>query len=456
MSECGPMRAFRTSKGLRRYEMTVQHRALGKYQVIRGGDRYVVEQKARAKMKRWDEMWQRRQEAEAKRQEREARAKALAGQKALAKDRTQEAQNALAALERVLVHTLDIDDTVDWEALKDCSEYTEPEPEKPPPLETPPEPKRSDAKYEVKLGILDKLVASRKEAKEREAEERFEKDHQKWEEEKERFLKHHQAQTEEYEAAMASWKKERDAFLKAQAERNAAIDAQKNGYLSGDAGAIVDYCDLALANSEYPDYFPQSYELDYNPENKILIVDYQLPSLSELPTLVEVKYVQSRDEFTGKHVSRTPLNRSFNNLLYQITLRTIHELYEADQIDALASIVFNGYVRSIDSATGQEVNPCVLSVQAGKEEFERISLANVDPKACFKGLKGIGSTKLQSMTPIAPILKIEREDARFIEGYGVVDGLEEGDNLAAMDWEDFEHLIREEFSRRNSAALAVK
>jgi restriction system protein len=69
----------------------------------------------------------------------------------------------------------------------------------------------------------------------------------------------------------------------------------------------------------------------------------------------------------------------------------------------------------------------------------------VDTKACFKSLKGIGSAKLQSMTPVAPILRIEREDARFINGYSVVDGLDEGDNLAAMDWADFEHLIREVF-----------
>ena len=212
-------------------------------------------------------------------------------------------------------------------------------------------------------------------------------------------------------------------------------------------GAVLDYCDLVLSNSEYPDYFPQSYELDYNPENKILVVDYQFPSISDLPTLQEVKYIKSRDEFTEKHISQAQIRRNFDSVLYQITLRTIHELYEADQVNALASIVFNGYTHSIDPSTGREVTPCVLSVQAGKEEFEQIQLANIDPKMCFKSLKGIGSTRLHSLTPVAPILRIEREDARFTAAYAVADGLQDEDNLAAMDWEDFEHLIRELFEK---------
>jgi restriction system protein len=144
------------------------------------------------------------------------------------------------------------------------------------------------------------------------------------------------------------------------------------------------------------------------------------------------------------------LNRTYNNLLYQVTLRTIHELYEADAINAIASIVFNGFVQSIDAATGHETNPCVLSVQANKDEFLLINLANVEPKACFKMLKGVGSSTLHSRTPIAPIIKMERDDKRFVEAHGVVDTLREGDNLAAMDWEDFEHLVRELFEKEFS------
>ena len=88
---------------------------------------------------------------------------------------------------------------------------------------------------------------------------------------------------------------------------------------------------------------------------------------------------------------------------------------------------------------------CVLSIQAKKEEFLLVNLANVDPKICFKSLKGVGSSKFHSLTPVAPVLAISREDKRFVASHEVVSQLNEGVNLAAMDWEDFEHLIRQIF-----------
>jgi restriction system protein len=144
-------------------------------------------------------------------------------------------------------------------------------------------------------------------------------------------------------------------------------------------------------------------------------------------------------------------------LLYDITLRSNHELFEADIINAIDSIVFNGWVKSINKATGKTEEACILSLQTIKEEFLEINLEQVDPKACFKNLKGIGSSALYSLTPIAPILKINREDSRFVSAINVADSIEETTNLAAMDWQDFEHLIRELFEKEfNTTGGEVK
>ncbi|MCK5173447.1 MAG: restriction endonuclease, partial [Planctomycetes bacterium] len=170
-----------------------------------------------------------------------------------------------------------------------------------------------------------------------------------------------------------------------------------------------------------------------------------------IPTVTEVKYVQTRDEYQEKNLSQAQLNKLYDSVLYQIALRTIHELYEADVINGLQSVVFNGYVTSIDPATGQEATSCVFSIQAKKEEFEQINLANIDPKACFiKKLRGVGSSKLHSLTPIAPIVQINKNDRRFVSSYDVTSELDDNHNLAAMDWEDFEHLIREIFEKEFS------
>ncbi len=213
---------------------------------------------------------------------------------------------------------------------------------------------------------------------------------------------------------------------------------KKSQYLNIEPDAIFDYCEMVLANSEYPDYFLQEWDLDYQPEAKILIVDYSLPDIDRLPTVKTVKYVISRDEFTETNLSSTALTKLYDGLLYQIALRTIHELYEADVINSLDSVVFNGWVDSTDKATGQNTNSCIMSLQASKDEFLAINLEKVDPKVCFKQLKGVGSSKLHGLTPVAPIISIDKEDRRFVSAYDVVDGVNESDNLATMDWQDFE------------------
>jgi restriction system protein len=115
--------------------------------------------------------------------------------------------------------------------------------------------------------------------------------------------------------------------------------------------------------------------------------------------------------------------------------------------NAIDAISFNGWVNSINKATGKEENNCILSIQAEKAEFMGIDLANVDPRTCFQTLKGVASSKLSSLTPIQPILQINRNDKRFVESYEVANQIDTSTNLAAMDWEDFENLIRELFEK---------
>lgn len=82
----------------------------------------------------------------------------------------------------------------------------------------------------------------------------------------------------------------------------------------------------------------------------------------------------------------------------------------------------------------------------------KINLALVDPKTCFRSLKGVGSSKLHSLAAVPPILKLTREDHRFVTSKEIVETLDDSVNLAAMDWGDFEHLIRELFEREFSAS----
>ena len=207
-----------------------------------------------------------------------------------------------------------------------------------------------------------------------------------------------------------------------------------------------------LSSSQYPNYFPKEFDLDYDPTAKLLIVDYSLPAPDQLPKLKTVKYVASRDEFEEQNIADSQSARLFDDTLYQVVLRTVHELFEADAVLALQTVVFNGFVSAIDRSTGKQFTACIVSLRASREEFLKVNLSLVDPKTCFKSLKGVGSAKLYGLTPVAPIMPLRREDGRFVSAYEVASTLDETVNLAAMDWEDFEHLIREVFEQEFSSS----
>ena len=275
----------------------------------------------------------------------------------------------------------------------------------------------------------------------------FSDDRRAWQSQLQKVEQANRALKQQHDASVKQWDEKQKAFKEKQKTSNQAVEARKKEYESMEPGAIEDYCDIVLSSSEYPEEFPQDYQMDYNQDNKLLVLDYSLPSLEALPTLKEVKYIKSKQEMKETHISESARNKLYDSLIYQITLRTIHELYEADVVHAIDLVVFNGWVNSTDPATGQDVNACLLSVQAGKDEFLTLNLDKVEPKVCFKALKGVGSSKLHSLTPIPPIMQISREDSRFVDAYSVTGDLDAGYNLAAMPWEDFEHLIRELFEK---------
>lgn len=64
----------------------------------------------------------------------------------------------------------------------------------------------------------------------------------------------------------------------------------------------------------------------------------------------------------------------------------------------------------------------------------------------------MSAAKLSGITPISPIFKIDMDDRRFVASHEVEGRLDEGLNIATIDWLDFEHLVREVFEREFASA----
>ncbi|MCD6460665.1 restriction endonuclease [bacterium] len=272
----------------------------------------------------------------------------------------------------------------------------------------------------------------------------------------EKWIKQQETNIEKYDrwkAERNDWHEKERLFYK---KRENAPKIFLN-YLDNTAGKkdIEIYLNLILKSffkGNFLELHNKEFELFFIPENKILIIDYQLPAPEEMPVLKELKYIQRSNTFKEMYFSNTDQKKFYDDVLYQIVLKTISDIFSADTKKAVKAIVFNGKVKSIDKGTGHYINPCILSIQIDREEIMSINLELVDPKECFRKLRGVGSANLHGLVAIAPILNINKKDKRFTVSYDVANSLDDQQNLAAMDWQDFEHLIRELFEKEYASS----
>jgi restriction system protein len=423
------------------YEIRVRDDRINAYRVIRGENRYDVEAKAAAVRATWDDRWRRQQAAEAARKAREQREILSLDGRHHAQQLTVELESAAEALDSILVAGCD-EPIPTWDDLNDHSVFAASKPAKPKVATLPKMPKADD--YTPVLTLGDKLIPGKKSKRLEEARERYDKAFQEWQAEVETIKAASDAEEVRYRVASEEWYSRKRAHL-------AFIATLQESYKAGERTALEYLVSEALTRSAYPENFPVGFDLSFDPEAKTMVLDYELPNQEALPKYKEVKFIARRAEIQHVPVTETWRKATYDKLLYQMALRTIHRVFAVDKNALVYNVVFNGWVRSIDPATGSEAHGCILSVQAGRDEFMCLDLRRVDPKACFKSLKGVASSKLTDLTPVRPILKLNKDDARFVEAYAVAETVDERTNLAAMDWQDFENLIREIFERSLAA-----
>jgi restriction system protein len=487
-SRFGTPRVKYSARGIPTYFVEVFHDGLHKHQELRASDNNVLLNKAQAVALQWNASWSALKAEEGRvRQAHEAQTRKalhLQHQKNGALERTKEAEQIIESLRGGLAQGIEIDPTIDWEELKVTSPFSVKSPTKPAypgeparqelmPPEIPAQPDRSHSRYRPELSVLDHVIPSRKAAKLAALASQFEFDLARWRELAAslstqysnacaELSARHQAAVEmrralcakldqDFATATLRWEEQKRQHTEDLFKQHQQVDQMRERYERKETDAIVEYCDRVLSRSEYPSFIPRECDLELNPETGVLLLNSRLPAPDDLPRLIEVKYMQAADTFKEVFLSDVQSAKLYDDVVYQITLRTLHELFQSDAVRAISTIVFNGFVTSTDKSTGNEATACILSVQASRDRFLAINLAKVDPKACFRQLKGVGSSKLHSVTPVVPIVELNRNDRRFVPSYGVADQLNPGYNLATMDWEDFEHLVREIFQKEFSS-----
>jgi len=224
------------------------------------------------------------------------------------------------------------------------------------------------------------------------------------------------------------------------------IKSIKNGYVEWKQNSIEKYFGLMLDSTIYDYFFTKKFEIEYSKENKILIINYELPDVDNFPKLKEIKELKSweqREVFFSKKM----LNEVYEKYIFSMCIRIIYEICFNDKKEHIDAVVFNGYVNTINRATWHSEIFYTISLQAKRDEILDLNLEYIDAKTTFKNLKWVSANKISSLTPIKPILAMDKNDKRIAEWYNVIDGIDTTTNLAAMDRQDFENLIRDLFEK---------
>jgi restriction system protein len=357
------------------------------------------EQMRKAEERAWAAA-QRSNEQERKRLEKEAAAAHLEAMQAEVDERNAELAEIADEIDSLLQTTLDVDDYVDLETLRQVAEhppFDRPELEVPTPFRPPiREPFRPVMPpVEAPKGLIGRK--KKLEQAQAEAQAAYEAAVHAYEEQMEQLPKEREAgarahaeaeerRLEDLAKEQARYAEECKARDAAVAEANAELDALIANLGYGTVDAVQEYVSIVLANSVYPVHFPVEHEASFDPATAELRMSALLPPPDTLPTTKAYKYVKASDEIVGTPLSQKARKDRYLDAVRSATLRSLHEIFEADRRGLIKTISLEVGTNTIDPATGKPTHVLFAAVGAERDAFLEIDLSSIVPAATLDHL----------------------------------------------------------------------
>lgn len=335
--------------------------------------------------------------------EREAAEKYKAQMHALAEVENTRLSSVYADIDSLLEWTLGIDDYVDLDALTitpkhpafDPGSLDSPTPEPselPVPAEPTPQPVKEPSAF-VKLFTKKKYEQAKLAAHQQ-----WVKDHQTWHHhvhvdipaENERLRAKYREQEDRRHRDLAAKRAQYDAQCAERdndaAQHNARVRDLAERLGRSEPEAINEYVGIVLSNSVYPEAFPVEHDYTFDIELGELELTATVPAPTDLPTTKHVRYIASADELRETALSQKDQRTRYNNAVYSVALRTLHEVFEADRDGKIASISLSVRTSTISPATGNPIEIDFVRAAADRKHFLQLNLADVEPLAALNGL----------------------------------------------------------------------
>ena len=233
--------------------------------------------------------------------------------------------------------------------------------------------------------------------------------------------------TTEFNVAKRNYEQQSD-------EQLAPIRTVYKEYTAHTRNGIERHFQLALRTLALP--MPSNFPWNtfYDANEYLLQINQRVPFITDI-------VVQRADS------KRAPAKRDTDNFLRRlvptISLHIAQHVALNDLYDDVETIAVNGWCRYFERTTGHLKNAFVSSLKVQKKDILQLNISKADALDAFRALRGAYVYSTQEIVPIEPQIRLDKKDDRFVEGKEVLEGMAQGQNLATMDWQDFEHLIRE-------------
>jgi Restriction endonuclease len=256
-------------------------------------------------------------------------------------------------------------------------------------------------------------------------------------------LAYREALTKEFNSCKQNWEQQYD-------EQLGPIRSIHQEYKVHTTDGIENHFQFALRTLPLPLPSAFPWRTFYNANERLLQVNQRVPFLPD----IVVKRADSK---------RAPSKKDTDNFLRRlvpaVSLHIAQHVALNDLYDDVDTIAVNGWCRYFERTTGQLKNAFVSSLKVEKKDILQIDINKADALDAFRGLRGVYVYSTEETVPIEPQIRLDKKDDRFVEGKEVLEGMAQGQNLATMDWQDFEHLIREllakEYGRKEGSEVRI-
>lgn len=248
---------------------------------------------------------------------------------------------------------------------------------------------------------------------------------------------------EKKESARLAHEEQRAAYIEEQSEYNKSVDQLQLDFEKSRPGAIESFARIALTKITYPDAIEVEFDTQYNQAEKLIIINCLFPGPVELPRTVRYQYNEEENGITAEEMEQKDFDGFYESVLLQITLSSIHVLFESVNPRYIQWIGFNGWVKGTDRENGGELKTCILTCKVSRDVFDSFELAGTPPGECFSGLKGVMARPLTGLIPVQPFVDIRRTSPLYAETGQVSTELNAPAKPASYRPGDFKHLAKE-------------